>query len=169
MPVIDVEQLKKIRGKRIKVSILEKLPPLPVQGESITPVGEAEYRLTLTNAGGTIAVEGTIRSELRVRCNRCLDQFIYPMETGFQEIYYDRNQPQPGGKETDWVPFTGDELDITPEMLQTIVVNLPMRFLCREDCRGLCPACGTELNNRQCECKHDDIDPRLAKLKDLLE
>lgn len=167
MPVLDVQQLKKTRGERVNVSISEQLPSLPV--EDVTPATEAGYELTMTNIGGTITVEGTVTFGLRVHCNRCLAEFHQPVENRFQEIYYDREQPHPGGREADWIPFSGDEIDIMPEVVQNIVVNMPMRFICREDCRGLCPVCGIDLNNGQCNCRQDNVDPRLAKLKDLLK
>lgn len=169
MPVLDVEKLKKSRGKRVEITFFEKLPPLPVENERIKPFREAEYRLSLTNAGNTIAVDGTIQVGLLVQCNRCLKIFVYPMEAQFQETYYDRNLPQPGGTKSDWVPFTGDQIDIAHEVVQSILVNLPMRFICREDCRGLCAICGADLNNMPCNCKRDELDPRMAKLKDLLK
>ncbi|KJS10962.1 MAG: hypothetical protein VR67_15795 [Peptococcaceae bacterium BRH_c8a] len=168
MPLLDVSKLKMNRGERVDFQCREKLPPLPVEGEDIKPTQEVEYRLSLTNADNAIVVDGIIKVDLLVQCNRCLDSFVYPMEAQLQETYYDCNLPQSGDKQPDWVPFSGDQIDIAPEVTQTILVNLPMRFICREDCRGLCSVCGVDLNNNQCQCPRDELDPRLAKLKDLL-
>jgi len=109
-----------------------------------------------------------IKVVLLVQCNRCLESFVYPMEAQFEETYCDCNLPPSGGTHPDWVPFSGDQIDIAPEVTKTILVNLPMRFICREDCRGLCSLCGADLNNGQCQCPRDELDPRLDKLKDLL-
>lgn len=169
MPVLDVEQLKKSRGMRVHLILNEQMPPLPGLKEVVEPVREAEYDLTLTNAGGTITVEGVIRLELKVNCNRCLESFVCSLEAGFQEVYFDRDAPLPGSKGTEWIPFSGDTIDITPEAAQSILVGLPMRFLCSDNCLGLCPVCGTNLNKNQCTCEQIDIDPRLAKLKELIK
>ncbi len=168
MPLLEVGKLKRSKGKRIDCHGFTMLPPLPVEGEDIKPAREVEYRLSLTNTGDAIVMLGTVKAELNARCNRCLGSMIHPMEAQFQETYYDRNLPSPDGIQSEWVPFSGDQIDITPELLQTILVHLPMRFICREDCRGLCPVCGADLNNQSCGCTRDEPDPRLAKLKDLL-
>lgn len=167
MPILEVGKLKKSRGKRIDIQGHEMLSKL--EGEDIKPAREVEYQLSLANADGAIVVDGMIEAELNALCNRCLGSMEYHMEARFQETYYDNAIPQPEGLQPDWVPFSGDQIDITPEVIQTILVNLPMRFLCRDDCRGLCPVCGADLNKQRCRCTHDDTDPRLAKLKDLLK
>jgi len=168
MPLLEVGKLKRSRGKRIDYHGSEMLPPLPVEGEDIKPAREVEYNLSLTNAGDAIVVDGTVKAELNARCNRCLGSLVYPMEAQFQETYYDSALPPPGGIQPDWVPFSGDQINITPEVMQTLLVHLPMRFICREDCLGLCPVCGTDLNKNRCRCTQDASDPRLDKLKDLL-
>ncbi|MCL2336853.1 MAG: DUF177 domain-containing protein [Firmicutes bacterium] len=168
MPLLEVGKLKRSRGKRIAYHGSEILPPLPVAGEEIKPARPVEYRLSLTNAGDAIVVDGTILAELDVCCNRCLSSLVYPLEAPFQETYYDSALPQPDGAQADWVPFSGEQINITPEVVQTMLLHLPMRFICREDCLGLCPVCGADLNKNPCRCVQDEPDPRLAKLKDLL-
>ncbi|MGB9809870.1 MAG: YceD family protein, partial [Caldanaerobacter sp.] len=53
--------------------------------------------------------------------------------------------------------------------LHFVILSLPMKFLCKEDCKGLCPICGTNLNYGSCSCKREDIDPRLEVLSKLLQ
>ena len=65
--------------------------------------------------------------------------------------------------------FQGDEIDITEAVLKQIFLNLPMKFVCREDCQGFCPHCGINLNTGKCSCADDQIDPRWEKLKILLD
>ena len=89
----------------------------------------------------------------------------------FEETY----RPVPGGgevpsgsgeKDAESVTFSGDILDITPEVLNSIILSLPMKALCKEDCPGLCPRCGSNLKDGQCGCESENIDPRLNVLKD---
>jgi uncharacterized protein len=63
--------------------------------------------------------------------------------------------------------YTGDELDIQTLINEQIVLALPMKPLCREECRGLCPECGTNFNIASCECRPAWVDPRLAVLDQL--
>ncbi|MCL6560327.1 MAG: DUF177 domain-containing protein, partial [Firmicutes bacterium] len=67
------------------------------------------------------------------------------------------------------VPFHGDVLDVTPEVLKSIILALPMKAVCREECPGLCPGCGRNLNEGRCGCVNEDIDPRLSVLKDFFK
>jgi hypothetical protein len=63
--------------------------------------------------------------------------------------------------------FKGDELDLSQLAREQILLNLPEQVLCREDCKGICPTCGKDLNEGDCKCGEDEIDPRWAALKDL--
>jgi uncharacterized protein len=70
-------------------------------------------------------------------------------------------------KDDDLIFINSDTLDITEIIENNIILTLPIKRLCKEDCKGLCHKCGTNLNFSTCHCNDDDIDPRLAKLKDL--
>ena len=61
----------------------------------------------------------------------------------------------------------GNELDLAEVAREQIVLNLPEQVLCSEDCKGICPTCGTDLNEGECRCREDDIDPRWQALKEL--
>ena len=63
--------------------------------------------------------------------------------------------------------FDGKGIDVDEVVKEQILLAVPTRMLCREDCKGICPECGTDLNKGECACKKDDIDPRWAALKNL--
>jgi uncharacterized protein len=169
MPFLDVERLKKVKGERKRVSFDSDLSPIPVDDNEINLLKPAHFDLTLTNVGNAITVEGSFTVDLEVQCGRCLGNFVLSLSPDFSETYYDRSQPVPGPLKEDWISFSGDTIDITPEVENAIVLNLPMRFVCSEQCRGLCPVCGTDLNKKQCDCVQENIDLRMAKLKELLK
>ena len=62
----------------------------------------------------------------------------------------------------------GDILDLTEVLQDNLLLGIPMKILCQEDCAGFCSLCGQDLNEGQCQCEKDDLDPRLAGLKVLL-
>ncbi|WP_347487900.1 YceD family protein [Desulfoscipio sp. XC116] len=170
MPFLDVEQLKKANGERQRVVFTGELPALQVEDSEFVFVEPARFDLILTNVGSSaINVEGKLQVFLKVPCSRCLQDFVLNLNPLFSETYYEKNQPAPKGKNDEWVAYSGDRIDITPEVLGTVLMNLPMRFICHEQCRGLCPVCGVDLNQKQCNCVQNDLDPRLAKLKELLK
>ena len=63
--------------------------------------------------------------------------------------------------------FDGQAIDVDEMVKEQILLAVPTRMLCREDCKGICPECGTDLNVGECKCVKDDIDPRWAALKNL--
>jgi uncharacterized protein len=67
------------------------------------------------------------------------------------------------------LPFVGQTIDLTAPAWGALVLELPMKPVCSERCRGLCPVCGTDLNRETCTCRVEEVDPRLSPLKRLLE
>jgi len=169
VPFLNVEHLKKEEGKREQVSFTGELPSIPADGGDIKLVKPAKFDLLLTNIGDAIAVEGHLTAELEVVCSRCLESFVFTISPEFMETYFDPSKYAGGSREDDWVPYAGDSIDITPEASNAILVNLPLHFICNAGCKGLCSFCGTNLNTGKCNCKNEEIDPRMAKLKELLK
>jgi uncharacterized protein len=111
---------------------------------------EAEYRFD----GEGVIVTGSFAGATPVECARCLKPLKYPVSLKFAE-YFSR-QPEEGMYE-----FSGEEIDLDQMLGDNVVLSLPMRFLCREDCKGLCPLCGKDLNKGACGCKPqiDETNP----------
>ncbi|RKO66519.1 YceD family protein [Desulfofundulus salinus] len=172
---IDVTDLKKSPGESIQVELSSPLPELEFYGERLSFEGPARASLEISNTGKALLVEGKVKGTLGVRCARCLEPFRWPVEATLSEVYYPADSEElvvvepTQGEYQEWIPFSGDVLDITPEVLKSILLVLPMRFLCKEGCRGLCPRCGQNLNMAPCACPGEDVDPRLMILKDMFK
>jgi len=121
----------------------------------------------VTRVGGGLYLQGTVASQLTLECVRCLTPFSFPLTLGLEETFrLSGHKPHPD------MPYAVSEngwLDLAPLLREEIWVALPMKPLCRSDCRGLCPHCGTNLNLGTCQCVDEQIDPRLALLKTLME
>lgn len=167
---IDVADLKRSPGENIHLELESPLPALEVDGEKVSFEGPARASLDISNTGKGLLVEGQVGGRLKVNCARCLEPFLLPVETFFSETYYPEGSEEVNQEEREeWIPFSGDILDITSEVLKSILMGLPMKLVCQPDCRGLCPRCGQNLNIAPCGCDREDLDPRLAVLKDLLK
>ncbi len=135
-----------------------------------TPV-EGEVKLFRTNRG--IMVKGTLYTQVKLSCSRCLEQFTLPLTLSLEEEYLptiDINTGAKLPKESD--AFTIDEhhvIDLTEAIRQYIVTATPMKPLCREACAGLCSTCGHNLNEGDCGCPPQTIDPRWSVLRELVE
>jgi uncharacterized protein len=119
-------------------------------------------------------VTGRMQTRLELECGRCLERFEIPVESTFELRYVPAVQNAGEGEreieEDDLTTaFYKDEtLDLEELMREQFQLALPMKPLCSEDCKGLCPECGANLNRTTCECAPKWEDPRLAPLKALL-
>jgi len=111
-------------------------------------------------------VEGTVESQLRLECVRCLDPSAFPVNLQLAEMFrLSGSAPKPDAVYS--VSEEG-ELDLAPLIREHAWLAIPMKHLCDPECKGLCPHCGVNLNRESCECEEIRVDPRLAPLKELL-
>ena len=136
------------------------------------PAGSAVVcDLTCQSAGDGVLVQGSAAVHLAGQCARCLAGFERPGRFSLQELYYYPGKgPQETGEDDDEALFVVDgQIDLEPVLRAAVVLNLPFSPLCRDDCAGLCPVCGADLN-RQPGHHHDGpADARWAKLAGLLD
>jgi uncharacterized protein len=110
-----------------------------------------------------INLNAQLTTEFIIACSRCLEKFNYPIDIEIKE-QFSRNKEN---EDADVILIESDKLDITDIIENNICLALPFTRLCKEDCKGLCQHCGTDLNNSTCSCNDLNVDLRLAKLKDL--
>ena len=123
-----------------------------------------ELRLTRTAQGlyATGEMSGTTRTE----CVRCLTPFDQRLTVHFDDLFV--YPPERATEALLAIPETG-LLDLTPLTREYMLLDVPLRPLCRPDCRGLCPECGANRNETECEHVAPTTDPRLAGLRALLD
>ncbi len=116
---------------------------------------------------------GRVKTTLELRCSRCLEPFIAPVDQQFDLRYLPHTVKSGEGdreiEEDDLTTayYEHDEIDLGHLMHEQFVLSLPMKPLCSDGCKGLCPICGVNLNNGTCDCKPVWEDPRLAALREL--
>ncbi len=124
-----------------------------------------------------IRITGNIRGTLQVACHRCLKPFLWPLNETVdvylveepQEAEEDEVALEP--EELEYEFFDGETIDVDLLVAEQIFLALPYKVLCSEDCRGLCPRCGANLNDEACQCEvvsKSSPFSRLEKLKDQL-
>lgn len=122
---------------------------------------------TVRNTAGVLMMEGQVRTTIHGICDRCAGSFdreiTFPIDVVLvTELANEEN-------EDEWVfPLEGDSADLDDIVRTVFVLNLDSKLLCKEDCKGLCPRCGKNLNDGPCNCQKE-LDPRFAALKQLLE
>ncbi len=147
MLVIDVSQLLKEPMGAFRLYRIDESGGSPVWGE---------VELLRTDRG--ILVTGTLETKAKAVCSRCLRSFDQPLTINIEEEYLVKAE---GGAFT----ISEDrEIDLTEAVRQYSILAFPMKPLCRLDCAGLCPRCGSNLNLGPCGCPSGELDPRLVKL-----
>ena len=122
---------------------------------------------TLTDKSGAVFFDAHIDCMLSVHCARCNKAFLVDKQ---QEVHFLLSTANPDEAEADDIYYlTTDVVDTDEIIVPEILMDMDMSYLCGEDCKGLCPTCGADLNNGSCACSKQDIDPRLLKLKELLK
>ena len=136
-----------------------KLPP----DLQLNDLGGA-VRVTRTPQG--ILLQAGFRAQTDLECVRCLTNFQQGLQINFTELYaFSQRYVTDSGL---LMAETGI-IDLTPVLREYAVLEIPMRPLCKPDCKGLCPICGNNLNDSTCHHEDDPGDPRLASLKSLLD
>ncbi len=128
-------------------------------------------RIKLLRFGTKILVQGSAKTTVSLQCSRCLNDFPCPVDLEFREEYTplgdtDTERDQELYDDEMGVGFyEGDEIDIAELVKEQVLLAVPMKPLCKNECKGICSKCGADLNEHSCTCKDDHIDPRLAPLE----
>ena len=132
------------------------------------PVSESvDAEGTIRNTAGVLMMKGAIRTCIHGVCDRCAANFDRDMEVPIDVVLVTELADEEN--EDEWVfPLEGDSADLEDIVRTVFVLNMDSKLLCKEDCKGLCCRCGTNLNEGPCSCQKE-LDPRFAALKQLLE
>lgn len=144
-----------------------------LEDEGARLVSNAEVRGDASLKGEEVRVRGKIVAEVELLCDRCAAPRQAPLEVEFDTRFIPQSKAV---GETDNVElltedmglaaYEGDSVDLDELVREQILLALPSRNLCREDCKGLCQKCGANLNAGQCSCEQGETDPRWAALAD---
>ncbi|HEB74771.1 MAG TPA: DUF177 domain-containing protein [Nitrospirae bacterium] len=145
-----------------------------VRNSLLESEGPVTAHLRVERRGDEVMIRGEIEGTIALQCSRCLIGFHRDMSLNVDLEYHPSSEV--AREETYEVPrdeidvgfYDNDEIDISQVVREQLILSLPMKALCDEACKGLCPECGADLNLQRCECRHETVDPRLKELKRLL-
>lgn len=165
---IDLRELE-LRPRSLKAGLTAS--QLNLDEGQVRISGEVAVRLTAERQPqGGVRVQGELGVDMELTCARCLEALSRPLTARFNHYYQSNAHHSLAGeialreKDMEVGFFTGDFIDVSDIVREQILLSLPMKPLCREDCRGLCPACGRNRNHDRCRCGPMVSDPRLAPL-----
>jgi uncharacterized protein len=136
--------------------------------------GRLEGRADLGDEG-SVHVSGRLQADLRLACGRCLEDFDLRLDQRYELFCLPHRPDQEQEDEVELTErdmvvayYRDHTIDLGEMVREQFFLSLPMKRLCREDCKGLCPKCGVNRNRETCDCRVDEADPRLAQLGKLL-
>lgn len=137
--------------------------------ENVDFLGPVDYHLRIQKSGTRLKVDGHVHCDLNLLCARCLEKFRYEIDSDIDvelvpkemaptdiEIELERD-------DLDVHYYESDEVDLTEIIQEEVTLSIPMRAICKEDCKGLCEKCGGNKNMGECKCEYQK-DTRLAEL-----
>lgn len=167
---IVVEDLPEQEARR-RGSVELNLEEYDESGE-LSVDGPVAYDLRITRLGSTVTIVGHLEATLRAPCNRCATRVEVPVNRSFEAVFVtaDTGETDGGVKldedDLDLDYYQGGVIDGLRLLAEQIFLELPMKLLCTEDCKGLCAQCGADLNQTDCDCEPEG-DPRWGDLKAL--
>jgi uncharacterized protein len=144
---------------------------MPDEGEAYRVVAPVDLAFEIHKDKEKFRLVGRVRTELELGCSRCLEPFRMPVEAPFDLRYLPvaeaaaEGEREVAAEDLETSYYRDDQIDLNELLREQFYLALPMKPLCEEQCRGLCPQCGTNLNTAACDCAPAWEDPRLAALK----
>jgi uncharacterized protein len=142
--------------------------------EFTAPIGTIVRVLRINDM---VEIEGDIETSVRLPCSRCLRLFETSLKSHFELTYMrratdvievsDSQQVELNAEDTGVVYFQGEKINLKDTIQEQVVMEFPLRALCNQDCKGLCPKCGTDLNEDLCNCERRSSLGKFAVLKNL--
>jgi len=153
---MDTERLSKIENNELKL---------------VSPV---RYELTVRKIDDTVSIEGPVALEAILSCSRCLDEFRLPLSLNMAIKLTPKSElpcsseMELHSEDLDVYYYEGDEIDIDPFVYEEVMLNIPVRPLCKEECKGICGNCGKNRNTEPCNCHEAPSSLLGEKLKSFL-
>lgn len=168
--ILDLREFEEFPAQTTLTAEAGEIAPIR---DDVTSVGAVELALTVQQSGEEYFIQGSVAATVGVECARCLVSCDLPLAGQVDFIVTTAEVREQQATEAvdseDYVVVDGNVLhaDLTEVVRQGLVLELPMKPICRADCKGLCPECGANRNEKPCDCRPEQVDPRWEGLKKL--
>lgn len=178
---VNIGPIKDQKGGELSLRLQEDWSDLKMDGEPLGFVGPVVLKGKIGWTGECFLLRGTIETKMEIACARCLEPMELRIQAEIIEEFRRANQRDDldgygddKDAKDDWVDediqeFRGLVIDLDDVVLDNLLVSVPIKPLCKDDCRGLCPQCGQDLNKGACGCEIYDINPQMEMLRKLLD
>ncbi len=164
--VLDISKLLTGDGSSLDISCDVSLGSLEFNGQNISFTSPMHLQGDIKNINGMLYLVLSCTVSYVYQCSRCLAPAESKLDFNIKEVF---SKTELENENDDVIILSSNEIDLKEIAEQSFFCALPIAGLCKDDCKGLCPVCGCNLNTESCNCEKDDIDPRLSALKDFLK
>ena len=167
--LIDLSEILSLEGKTQVIEVPVSMDSFESKLGSFPVLEKDNLSLTITNTGKKVLkIEAKGRLTIAIPCDKCLREVPTEFGIDHEEELDMKASKEDRIKDLDEINYvTGCSLDVEQLVHNEILIHWPLRVLCREDCRGLCPVCGKDLNEGSCNCDQSSPDPRMAAIRDI--
>ena len=153
--------------------IFEGMPGLLPEMEECRIQGTAKGEVFLHRVDGDVHLNGKVAALIVLKCDRCLEEYNQKIDTSFFYILVlgqsveGKKEIALGKEDMEVSLYDGAEIQIGEIFREQILLQIPLRHVCREDCKGICPTCGADLNKEECRCRTETLNNPFSVLKKL--
>jgi uncharacterized protein len=164
--IIDIDRLPR---EGLEVSEDFEFSPVEIVDEDTVFLEPVHAEIFIKKVGEEVFVKGSIKATLSFVCSRCLVPFEFPVDSPFDLAFFPEEfevaKEELDSEDLDMSFYYGRRIDLKEVILEQLNLTFPLKPLCSEVCRGICPVCGKNINSDGCSCETRDSDIRLNKLK----
>lgn len=167
--LIDLSELLSVSGKKVDIQATIEMNQFHSKVADYPIVEKSPFDMHLANTGKKmIAISFETEVELLLPCDRCLEDVRHTLNIKMNKEIDMNESDEKRIESMDELCFIKDsELDVERLIYNEILVHLPMKVLCNENCKGICNRCGANLNSQTCDCDTTELDPRMSKIRDI--
>ncbi len=159
---IDITEIAGKDSAIMEISAIVNRLNLEHEILGVTLESDVDMALKLTYIKGYIFVKGQAKGLYQAKCHRCLKQIDGTYDVTLEEKFSLVSERT----DDESYPYEGHFIDISSLLIDNILLSFPTTILCEDECKGLCPKCGINLNIKQCTCETQEINLKMEKLKD---
>ncbi len=167
--ILELEDVCTFENKEVQIAVTIDMTSFDSKLGSFPIIEKKPFELQIVNEENKrLLIRGETNVMIAIPCDRCLEE----VQAGIH-LVFDKELPleeaartdEDGMEEADYM--TGFHLDVDRLVYDEILVNWPMKVLCKDDCKGICKQCGVNLNLHDCDCSKTELDPRMAAIQDV--
>ena len=167
--ILELEDVCTFENKEVQIEVTIDMTSFDSKLGNFPFIEKKPFELHIVNEENKrLLIQGETDVMIAIPCDRCLEEVQTKVHLSFDKKLPLEEAQEEGEDELEAADYmTGFHLDVDRLVYDEILVNWPMKVLCKDDCKGICKQCGVNLNLRDCDCSKTELDPRMAAIQDV--